>query len=209
MALIADILLIAGAIGAAFYCMILSRRLSRFNDLEKGVGGAVAVLSAQVDDMTKTLDAARKTAQQTSSSLKQLTERAEDVAKRLELLMAAMHDLPDTISEPAASAEQAKPAVAARPKPPLQPTQQVQTAVPDPQLCTSQPEPTVAEPVPTVDGPSASDLEPDAHQPLFKRATPAVAASEADEPEPLVLTEGDMLKEMVFLRHRKPMEEVH
>ena len=50
MDLIADILLVAGALGAGFYCFILGRRLNRFNDLENGVGGAVAVLSAQVDD---------------------------------------------------------------------------------------------------------------------------------------------------------------
>ena len=59
---IADILLVAGALGAAFYCYVLGRRLARFNDLETGVGGAVAVLSVQVDDLTKTLEAARSTA---------------------------------------------------------------------------------------------------------------------------------------------------
>ncbi len=94
MTLIADTLLVAGALGAAFYCMILSRRLNRFNDLEKGVGGAVAVLSVQVDDMTKTLEKARLAASDSTSSLESLTGKAEDVAKRLELLMASMHDLP-------------------------------------------------------------------------------------------------------------------
>lgn len=94
MTLIADILLVAGALGAAFYCMILSRRLNRFNDLEKGVGGAVAILSVQVDDMTKTLEKARLAASDSTSSLEGLTSKAENVAKRLELLMASMHDLP-------------------------------------------------------------------------------------------------------------------
>jgi len=94
MTLIADILLVAGALGAAFYCLILSRRLNRFNDLEKGVGGAVAVLSVQVDDMTKTLEKARTAASHSTSSLEILTVKAEGVAKRLELLMASMHDLP-------------------------------------------------------------------------------------------------------------------
>ena len=92
MILIADILLFAGALGAAFYCMILSRRLNRFNDLEKGVGGAVAVLSIQVDDMTKTLERARGAASDSTSSLESLTGKAEGVAKRLELLMASMHE---------------------------------------------------------------------------------------------------------------------
>jgi hypothetical protein len=94
MDLIADILLIAGTCAAALYCIVLSRRLKRFNDLEKGVGGAIAVLSAQVDDMTKTLAAAQKTALGSNESLEGLTERAEGVAQRLELLVASMHDLP-------------------------------------------------------------------------------------------------------------------
>ena len=49
---IADGLLIAGAIGVAFYCFVLSRRLTRFTDLDRGVGGAVAMLSSQVINLT-------------------------------------------------------------------------------------------------------------------------------------------------------------
>lgn len=96
MELIADILLVAGALGAGFYCYVLARRLSRFNDLETGVGGAVAILSAQVDDLTRTLEAAQATAGASGDSLANLTDRAEDVAKRLELMVASMHDLPAT-----------------------------------------------------------------------------------------------------------------
>ena len=95
MDLIADILLAAGALGAGFYCFVLSRRLSRFTDLENGVGGAVAVLSAQVDDLTRTLDAAQSTAGESSAQLEALTARAEDATKRLELMLAALHDLPE------------------------------------------------------------------------------------------------------------------
>ncbi|PVA09661.1 hypothetical protein DC366_13355 [Pelagivirga sediminicola] len=94
MELIADILLVAGALGAGIYCYILARRLNRFNDLETGVGGAVAVLSMQVDDLTKTLAAAQGAAAASGDSLTDLTDRAESVAKRLELLVASMHDLP-------------------------------------------------------------------------------------------------------------------
>ncbi|WP_152477253.1 hypothetical protein [Roseovarius sp. THAF9] len=96
MEMIADVLLVAGAIGAGFYCYVLARRLSRFNDLENGIGGAVAVLSAQVDDLTKTLEAAQQTASASTMSLDGLTDRAETVAKRLELLVASMHDVSDT-----------------------------------------------------------------------------------------------------------------
>ncbi len=101
MELISDILLIAGALGAAFYCVVLSRRLRRFNDLEKGVGGAIAVLSAQVDDMTKTLQKAQGVARGSNASLEDLTNRAEGVSRKLELLVAALHDLPEPAAQPA------------------------------------------------------------------------------------------------------------
>jgi len=106
MEVIADILMIAGALGAGVYCLVLSRRLRRFNDLEKGVGGAVAVLSAQVDDLTRTLGTARSVASDSTRSLEGLTERAETVARRLELLVASMHDIPqpapaEAVREPA------------------------------------------------------------------------------------------------------------
>ncbi|ATG48428.1 hypothetical protein CEW89_13160 [Celeribacter ethanolicus] len=98
MELIADMLMIVGTVAVAIYCVVLARRLSRFTDLEKGVGGAIAVLSAQVDDMTKTLTRAQKTAGASAVKLEELTQRAEDVSRRLELLIASMHDLP-TVSE--------------------------------------------------------------------------------------------------------------
>lgn len=106
MELIADIFLGAGAIGAGFYCFVLGRRLNRFNDLEKGVGGAVAVLSAQVDDLTKTLAAAQGAATKSAQTLTDLVDRAEDSARCLEMQMASLHDLPGT---PAAVSKEALP----------------------------------------------------------------------------------------------------
>lgn len=100
MGLIADFILLAAALGATFYCIVLSRRLNRFTDLEKGVGGAIAALSKQVDDMTQTLKAAQGSATASATSLGALTVRAEDAAKRLELLVASMHDLPPMPMEP-------------------------------------------------------------------------------------------------------------
>lgn len=93
MTLIADVLLIAGALGAAFYCIVLSRRLSKFTSLEKGMGNAVAVLSVQVDDLTKAMEQAQAVATKSADDLTALTERAETVAGRLELLLASTHDL--------------------------------------------------------------------------------------------------------------------
>ena len=98
---IANILMAAGALGAGFYCMVLSRRLRRFTDLEHGVGGAVAVLSAQVDDLTRTLTRAQAATKSSVSGLSATTERAEAAGKHLELLMAAMHDLPEVTPQAA------------------------------------------------------------------------------------------------------------
>ncbi|MGH1463878.1 MAG: hypothetical protein ACRBBQ_00815 [Cognatishimia sp.] len=93
MELIADIFLGAGAIGAGFYCFVLSKRLARLNDLENGVGGAVAVLSAQVDDLEKSLTTAQKMAAESRENLGHVTARAEEVAGKLELMLAALHDV--------------------------------------------------------------------------------------------------------------------
>jgi len=95
MVLIADILMAAGSFGAAIYCYVLSGRLKKFTTLETGMGGAIAVLSAQVDDMTRALERARTAAHGSADGLVALTARAETVAGRLELLVASMHDLPE------------------------------------------------------------------------------------------------------------------
>ncbi|SMH43054.1 hypothetical protein [Maritimibacter sp. HL-12] len=129
--LASDVLLGAGALGAAIYCVVLARRLKRFNNLENGVGGAVAVLSAQVDDMTRTLDQARKAAAHSAQSLTSLTDRAESSARKLELMMASLHDLPEATSrleeeiensagsdEDRASQETPRPLAGATPEPP-------------------------------------------------------------------------------------------
>lgn len=100
MDLIADILLVAGSFGAAVYCYVLAARLKRFTTLESGMGGAIAVLSAQVDDMTQALEKARGAANGSAESLEALTLRGEAVARKLELLVASLHDLPDPKATP-------------------------------------------------------------------------------------------------------------
>lgn len=119
MELVADMLLASGAFGAAIYCYVLALRLKRFSTLESGMGGAIAVLSAQVDDMTKALEQARGAAHGSASSLQGLTQRAETVAARLELLVAALHDLPETETRepPAPEADRRLRFVRRRPRP--------------------------------------------------------------------------------------------
>lgn len=93
--MISNGLLAAGAFGAAIYCQILSVRLKRFNALESGMGGAIAVLSAQVDDMTRALHAAQRQAQRSSEGLEALVARGDAAAAKLELMLASLHDLPE------------------------------------------------------------------------------------------------------------------
>jgi hypothetical protein len=110
MDLISDFLLVAGSFGAAVYCYVLSSRLKRFTTLETGMGGAIAVLSAQVDDMTVALEKARGAANGSAESLEELTARGEVVAKKLELLVASLHDLPEPApAAPRATVEQDPP----------------------------------------------------------------------------------------------------
>ncbi len=114
MQMIADILLGAGALGAAFYCMVLSTRLKKFTRLENGMGGAIAVLSSQVDQMTKVLEAAQLAARNSADTLENKTARGEKVAERLELILAAMHDLPG--AEPQKKPTKRKPAAKTKAK---------------------------------------------------------------------------------------------
>ncbi len=95
MDMISDALLGAGALGAALYCYVLASRLKKFTALEGGMGSAIAVLSQQVDEMTKALEGARTAATGSATRLEDLTKRAEAAALKLELTMAAMHDLPE------------------------------------------------------------------------------------------------------------------
>ncbi|WP_323037665.1 DUF6468 domain-containing protein [Pararhodobacter sp.] len=98
---LSDLVLAAAAIGAAAYCFILSRRLSALSSLEGGMGSAIAVLSGQVDDLKRLIKAAQNSTGQAGSQLSEQTKRAENVAKRLELMMASMHDLPPASAQPA------------------------------------------------------------------------------------------------------------
>lgn len=96
MDLIADLLLAIGAIGAGIYCVVLSRKINQFQSLDKGVGGAVAVLSSQVDELNNSMVTAKTVSEDSEQALAKMTDRAELIARRLELLMASMHDMPET-----------------------------------------------------------------------------------------------------------------
>ncbi len=89
----ADILLILATLGAGTFCLILSRRLTRLSRIDNGLGGAIAVLSAQVDDMSKALAETRSGSEGSATRLEELNAEAQSLLEELELTMSACHDL--------------------------------------------------------------------------------------------------------------------
>ena len=89
MLVILDIMIGMGAVLAAAYCMVLSRRLRALTRLDGDVGKAIAVLSAQVDALTRVLKEAEGASGQAGAALSAQIAQADATARRLELLMAA------------------------------------------------------------------------------------------------------------------------
>ncbi|MEM7615892.1 MAG: hypothetical protein AAF245_12640 [Pseudomonadota bacterium] len=92
MELIADGLLIAAAGVSALYCYILSRRLTALRSMDQGLGGAIAGLSARVEQTKASLADTKATTSGLSRELSSVTARAEIAAGRLELLLATLHE---------------------------------------------------------------------------------------------------------------------
>lgn len=89
MEILIDLAVACAALLAAAYCLLLSRRLRALTRLDSDVGKAIAVLSKQVDDLTKALVAAEKSNTSAGAALGQQISKAEATARQLELLMAA------------------------------------------------------------------------------------------------------------------------
>ena len=64
-----QIALVLSSVGLAAFCMILARRLRRLNDLETGLGGAIAVMTAEIDRLEKAIRAARNEATEAGKAL--------------------------------------------------------------------------------------------------------------------------------------------
>jgi hypothetical protein len=89
----ADALLILASLGAAVFCLVLSRRLTRLSSIDNGLGGAIAVLSAQVDDMNTALAEMKSGTESSAERLEDLNREARQLTEELELMLSACHDL--------------------------------------------------------------------------------------------------------------------
>ncbi|WP_294930115.1 hypothetical protein [uncultured Paracoccus sp.] len=76
--LIPQFLLLAFSAALAVFCFTLSRRLKRLNNLESGLGGAIAVMSSEVDRLERTIRAAQADVVQAKAELSKEVQRAKE-----------------------------------------------------------------------------------------------------------------------------------
>ncbi|MGB3689097.1 MAG: hypothetical protein WBA02_07340 [Jannaschia helgolandensis] len=100
---ISDVLLVAATLGMALWCRILSQRLKAFNDIDTGLGGTIAALSLQVDDLKASIASAAASASAQGDDrariLSAATEKADDRIGRMEMLLASLEDLEEEASD--------------------------------------------------------------------------------------------------------------
>ena len=77
--------LLAGSVMLGLFCLVLARRLRRLNDLETGLGGAIAVMAAQVDRLERAIVLAKDEARAASEALAAEVQRARRERAVLEL----------------------------------------------------------------------------------------------------------------------------
>ena len=68
--------LVVASLGLAGFCGLLARRLRRLNNLETGLGGAIAVMASEVDRLEKAICAARDEASAAGEALAVEVRRA-------------------------------------------------------------------------------------------------------------------------------------
>lgn len=61
--------LLAGSVFLTLFCIVLARRLRRLNDLESGLGAAIAVMSSEIGRLDKSVRSAREEALSASDTL--------------------------------------------------------------------------------------------------------------------------------------------
>jgi hypothetical protein len=98
---ISDVLLVAATLGMALWCRVLSQRLKAFNDIDTGLGGTIAALSLQVDDLKASIASAAASAQGNDRAriLSAATDKADDRIGRMEMLLASLEDLEEEASD--------------------------------------------------------------------------------------------------------------
>lgn len=92
MAWILDFVLLAASGAAAFYCYVLSRRLSDLLNTDKGIGASIASMSATVEQAREAVALARTSSAESVKALAPLLAEARETVPKL-------NELTDVISE--------------------------------------------------------------------------------------------------------------
>lgn len=69
-------MLVLACLGLAGFCVSLTHRLRKLNDLESGLGGAIAIMAAEVDRLEQAIRSARDEANAASERLADEIETA-------------------------------------------------------------------------------------------------------------------------------------
>lgn len=99
LSLLSDILLLGATAGIALWCRLLARRLRAFNDLDSGLGGTIAALARQVDDLRSTIVDATRETEDGTARLEAALERADDRIGRMEMLLASLETLEEDAAD--------------------------------------------------------------------------------------------------------------
>ncbi len=75
---ILQIALLSFSLGLAFFCIVLARRLRKLNDLETGLGGAIAVMTSEISRLERSILAAKTEATLATQGLAGEIERAKE-----------------------------------------------------------------------------------------------------------------------------------
>ncbi|WBU56727.1 hypothetical protein [Paracoccus sediminicola] len=78
LATILSAICVAATLPLSIYCHILSRRLKRLNDLESGLGGAIAVMTSEISRLDGAIRRARAEAEQATNALSHAIEDARN-----------------------------------------------------------------------------------------------------------------------------------
>lgn len=85
MTMLMEFILIIASIGLGCFCLVLARRLRRLNNLETGLGGAIAVMAAEVDRLERTLKNVQAEAAAAGNALTTKIEIAQTERAKWEL----------------------------------------------------------------------------------------------------------------------------
>ena len=96
---ISDILLIAGALGLAAHCWVLSRRLKALGRSDAGLGATIATLTERVEALTRTTETATAEAEGAGARLAALIEEADRREGELSVILAGLTDMDDLDAE--------------------------------------------------------------------------------------------------------------